>query len=100
MEPKETIRPRVIIEYALDNKTHYCAAFVEGYGGSDIVLQTPMGRHTFSRADGTWLSGDCMNYVDAAIRDFDKVEASISAGYSGDVEMHAKSIPTCAPAAS
>jgi hypothetical protein len=107
MDPKETIRPRVIIEYPSDGGTGvppgkmiYAAGIIDGYGGSDIVLVLPYGRHLFSRADGTWLEGDCLNYLDAKIRDFEKVEASIEAGYSGDVEMHARSIPMCAPAAS
>lgn len=101
MDPKAVVMPRVICEYPADKgtdqqKVRFFAAFVEGYGGSDIVLWTPMGRHLFSRNDGTWLEGDCLNYVDAKIRDFDKVEAAIQAGYCGDVEMHQKSLPMCA----
>jgi hypothetical protein len=103
MDPKETIRPQVIVEYTADRgfdqqKTRFCAAYVDGFSGSDIMLLMPIGGcHLFSRKDGTWLDGDCLNYVGAAIREFGKVEAAIQAGYHGDVEMHAKSLPMCAP---
>lgn len=101
MDPKETIKPRVVVEYVVDKdmdnaKTHYAAGFVDGVGGSDIVLVMPIGRHLFSRTDGTWRGGDCLNYIDAKIMNFGKVEAAIQAGYLGDVEMYEKSIPMCA----
>jgi len=105
MEPKEAVRPRVLIEYVVDKgydqqRMHYCAGFVDGISGSDIMVILPIGVHCFSRKDGTWLSGDCLNYADAKILNFEKVEAAVKAGYHGDIEMHAKNTPMCEAAAS
>lgn len=101
MEPKAVIRPRVIVEYVVDKdtdqrRTYYAAGYIEGYGGSDLIIEMPNGRHIFSRRDGTWLSGDCLNFVDGKIMNFNKVEAAVQAGYCGDVEMHQKSLPMTA----
>lgn len=97
------VRPRVIIGYpstgstgVTPGKTIYAAGCVEGYSGSDILIDLPMGRHSFSRADGTWREGDCLNYKDAKILDIESVEASIKGGHGGDVEEWRKSLPMCA----
>lgn len=93
MELKEAIRPTVIVEYTVDRdmdqrRTAYARGFIDGYGGSDVLVIMPVGRHEFSRKDGRWIAGDCLNYKDGAIMDFDRIEASIAAGYGGDVDMH------------
>lgn len=93
------VRPRVIISYPSTSgpqKTYYAAGFIDGYSGSDIMVDLPIGRHSFSRADGTWREGDCLNYKDAKILDIESVEASIKGGHGGDVEEWRKSLPMCA----
>lgn len=107
MEPKTKIEARVIVEWDpyppgddLHGKTpkRYAAGYVEGFGGSDIVVRLPMGVHLFARADGTWLEGPCTNYVNARIQNIADVEAAIRAGYGGDVVAHKASLPVDVPA--
>lgn len=105
MEPKlkDIIRPRVIVAYPsetlTERKTVYAAGYIDGYGGGDILVIMPIGRHEFSRKDGKWLAGDCLNYKDGVIMDFDRVEQSIQGGQGGDVAAHEKSLPMCVPSA-
>lgn len=100
--PNPHVRPRVILQYPDPNfdaagaRSVYAAGFIEGYSGSDILLDLPMGRHEFSRTDGTWRAGDCLNYKDARILEFEQVEASIRGGHGGDVEQWRKQLPMCA----
>jgi len=98
---KYTVRPRVIIAFPdpkvdAGQRTIYAAGFIEGYGGRDILVDLPMGMHEFSREDGTWRCGDCLNYKDARILDIETIEASIKAGYGGSIEDYRKSLPMCA----
>lgn len=91
-------RPGVIIAYPdpmvdAGQRTIYARCFIQGYSGSDILLETPMGMHEFSRKDGTWRVGDCLNYRDARILEIEQIEASIKGGYGGDVEDWRKSLP-------
>ena len=103
MNLKEVILARVIVEYPAEpdlgqgsRKTAYAAGYIVGIGGSSIIVTMPIGRHEFSRKDGKWLAGDCLNYKDAAIMDFPDVEASIQDGYGGNVEHLKSAIPMCA----
>ena len=104
MNLKEVILARVIVEYPAEpepepdlgqgsRKTAYAAGYIVGIGGSSIIVTMPLGRHEFSRNDGKWLAGDCLNYKDAAIMDFPDVEASVKAGYNGNVEHLKASLP-------
>lgn len=91
--------PRVIIEYpGCDGKTQFAAGFIEGIGGSHLTLTTMFGNMTFSRDDGTWVSGPCLNYSDGKIRDWANVESSIKAGFFGDVAAYLASLPKAAEA--
>lgn len=90
MEEKQ-VRARVIVVYTShDGREMYAAGYIDGYGGSDVIVVMPMGRHLFRRDDGTWLEGDCLNYKDARIMDIGDVDASIRAGFFGDVAAHQK----------
>lgn len=103
MAPNAPVRARVIVEYPSDGatgahpgRTLYACGYVESVSGGDIVVEMPIGRHEFSRKDGRWLAGDCLNYKDGAIMDFEQVEAAIQGGHMGDVQAYLKSLPTCA----
>lgn len=93
----------VIVEHASDGstgtipgKTMYARGCIESISGGAIQIVMPIGRHEFSRKDGRWLAGDCLNYKDGAIMDFEKVEAAIQGGHMGDVQAYLKSPPMCA----
>jgi hypothetical protein len=92
------IRPRVIVSYPDPNfdrspgKMVFAAGFIEGCSGKDVLVELPMGMHEFSRDDGTWRCGDCLNYKDAKILEFEQVKG----GYGGSVEDYRKSLPMCA----
>lgn len=79
-------------------KTIYAAGFIEGYSGSTMLIRLPMGTHEFSREDGTWRCGDCLNYKDARIIEAEAVEASIRDGHGGDVEAWRRSLPVLSAA--
>lgn len=73
---------RVIITYTPygADKEHYSAATVEGISGDRVFLDTIWGRHAFSRADGRWIDGPCLNFADGKIHQFDELERSIQSG--------------------
>lgn len=73
---------RVLVEYGEygSNKTRYCAASISGIGGDRIWLSTPFGEHAFSRADGRWIDGPCLNLESGAIHQLDLLENEIVLG--------------------
>lgn len=88
-QTKDQAKPRVIVVYpGRHGLEMYAAGYIDGYGGTDIIVEMPMGRHLFRRTDGTWLEGDCLNYKDARILDIGAVDASIRAGFCGDIKAH------------
>ena len=101
MEPKEAIRPRVLVRYVIDReldqrREHYAAGYIDSYSGADILVDLPYGLHAFRRSDGAWSDGPCLNYVDGKICDIEKVESAIRAGHGGDVAQWERQIPQCA----
>lgn len=60
----------IIIEYQTeDGRTRYEAGRLSSYGGNTLTLELIHGRHEFSRIDGRWIAGDCLNYRLARVRD-------------------------------
>jgi hypothetical protein len=59
-------------------KTYYAAGVVECIGGGSIHVSLPYGVHEFSRSDGRWMSGPCLNYRNAAIMNLDALNAEIA----------------------
>lgn len=59
----------VIVEsFHHDKVAMYEKCRVTGYTGSYMILDTKYGTHEFSREDGGWISGPCMNYLHSAVR--------------------------------
>ena len=91
---------RIVIEYSPfeSNKTRFCAAGLDSYGGDRVYLDTPYGRHAFSREDGRWLEGDCLNFLDGRIYQPEDLEIAIRSGSAFDVyEGTRHSEPCSAP---
>jgi hypothetical protein len=84
--PRTVTAKRVIIVYNNygSNKERYCAAAVVGYGGDRIFLSTIWGEQTFSRVDGRWIDGPCLNFCDGRIHQFEELERSIQSGVVTD----------------
>lgn len=73
---------RVIIEWTWGDgdKAQFCASVVAGYAAGRIWLNTLFGEHAFSRADGRWMSGPCLNLENARIHQFATLEKAIRDG--------------------
>ena len=76
------MKSRIVIEYTPygSNKTRFSAATLDSYGGDRVHLDTIYGRQTFSRLDGRWIDGDCLNFVDGRIHQFEDLEREIESG--------------------
>lgn len=73
---------RVVIEYTPrgSDKLRYAAAKLDGYSGDTILLETQYGRMAFSRDDGRWLEGDCLNYLEGHVFEVNKLDGAIRRG--------------------
>ena len=81
--PAPVERKRVIISYCPygSTKERYVSALIKSYSGNTIWLETvPHGEHEFSREDGRWIAGACLNLESGRLHMFDALEASIQAG--------------------
>lgn len=75
-------RRRVLLEITAygSDKAHWAAAKIASYGGDRIWLSTPYGDHAFSRDDGRWIEGPCLNLECSVIHQFDDLESAIQGG--------------------
>jgi hypothetical protein len=98
--PRTVTAKRVIIVYNNygSNKERYSAATLVGYGGDRIFLATIWGEQTFSRTDGRWIDGPCLNFAEGKIHEFEALEQSIRSGRSTD-EYETLLVPPEAPEA-
>lgn len=90
---------RIIIEWTPYGATEsrYSAATLSGVSGDRVFLSTIFGDQAFSRRDGRWIEGPCLNFEHGRIHQFDNVEASIQAGRWNE-EYEATIIPSALPA--
>lgn len=59
-------------------KTYYAAGVVSAVGGGSVTVKLPYGEHEFSREDGRWMSGPCLNYRAATIMGVDALNREIA----------------------
>lgn len=94
-----TKQKRIIIKWIPYGATdeRYSAATLSGVAGDSVFLSTIYGEQTFSRRDGRWIEGPCMNFEHGRIHQFEDVEASIQSG-RWNTEYEATLIPSALPA--